>query len=445
MPDPIKPDTKQATTTPDTGADPIKGGLLHRLLGMVKPEDAKPVIPPDDTVDAQKAEAERLRLEAETAAKAATPADKKIKLVKRTGTPATKDDIADLVRDKKPEPASTASATPAVIPPEDNLDGLLDEEKDEVSLAKYAETKDDKFKGLGTKFADFFKANKAELEKRAAADTDFNPAEDSEYQAWVKAQRPRLTRSERDKLFAQKVKDDTVAELQTKHQAELDEIRREVKGTKVGPEIDRRSAEVEAAIYEGLPADALAFYKANDGDLEKTAADFGLEVEVARAAAAGAKKVAAEFFAVREGVRPFDAAANPIHRFISDFILSESDQFAKAGGDALVRDGKTFVTPDKYTKESAATSWTFTDDDIIDRLKLAAHKEIGSVIIAREAAAKASGFVRGPKSAPKETVMPPPNKPAPKATPSRSAGPLGNETPSKETALHRLLKVKAPA
>ncbi len=147
---------------------------------------------------------------------------------------------------------------------------------------------------------------------------------------------------------------------------------------------------------------------------------------------------------LREGLKAFDSANNPTHRFIADFILNEADAFAKSGGDALVRDGKTFVTPDKFTPEVAKTSWTFTDDDIMERLKATARKEAAASITAREQEAAKQGFVRVKKTAPKEVVKEV-ETPAPKAAGGKSPGPVASEDTQGASVLQRLLNLKTPA
>ncbi len=255
----------------EPSADPIKDGLLNRLLNLTAPEKVEtPVIPDEPVVKTD---------EPVVPPEVVVETPKPVRVVKRTSEekPITKADLEEVFTKHKPEPAKPVEVKPEPAP-EDDLSGLLEEERSEVDLAKYAETKNpDKFKGLGTKFTKFFKENKAKLESMAADDASFNPAEDSDYQAWLKANRPKLTRTERDQLFSQKIKDDTIAELSTKHKAELDEIRRDVKSTRVQPEIDRRASETEASVLEGLPEEVLAFHKANGNDLAKTAAEYPLE------------------------------------------------------------------------------------------------------------------------------------------------------------------------
>ncbi len=412
---------------------------MHRLLNLTAPEKVVPEIPPEKPEPTPEPKPEPVKPEP-------TPAPEPTKVVKvvRRDTPLTKTDLEEVLKKREtPEPTK-----PEVKPepkPEDDLTGLLDEERSEVELARFAESKNpDKYKDLGHKFSKFFRDNKAKLESMAAEDPDFNPAENADYQAWLKTARPKLTRTERDQLFAQKIKYDTVAELSAKHSKELDEVKRDIKSTRVQPDIDRRATEAETSVLDGLPEDVLAFHKANGNDIAKTEAEFPLEVGVVKNAALGAKRVVAEYFAVREGLKPFDSANNQTHRFIADFILSESDDFDKNGGADKVRGGKQFVTPDKYTPELAKTNWTFSDDDIIDRLKVAAKKEAVATIDAREKEAVKQGFVRAKKTAPKAEV-PTPEAAAPKAVASKSGGPVPSQDTPGVSVMQKLLGLKPNA
>lgn len=436
-PDPIE------TVTPPP-ADPVKSGLLNRLLGLTMPEADAPKPPeekkPEDAVVTPPPE------EKKPEPVVTKPAP--VRVIKKTAAdkPATRKDLEDLLAKPEPKPDPKVEAKPTGP----NVDGLLEEETKEVEIATYAEKKDPKLAGLGSKLADFYRTRNAELERRRAEDPDFDPTSDADFRTWLKKNQPNFSRAQRDTFRELKIKDDTIAEVDTKYRKEMDEMRRKLQEVSVKPAVEQRVNALEREALDALDGDLGAAVKEAGGDLKKLAESHPLEAEVIGKTLRGAQRIAREYLLVQNGAQTLDPKGNPVHGYIQDFVSSMAEQLESAPEEQSVRDGKAFMSPAAFDEaKHGDTHWTFESEDIVAMLRAEALREASAEIARREADAKRLGFTRTPKAAPPGAVAPPPvvtpAAAAPKAAARPSGGPVPADNAPASNALHRLLGLTPPA
>lgn len=433
-------DTPTPTPAP---ADPIKGGLLNRILNLTQPASAPAPDPvkPADAAPAPAPAAPDPAKPADTKPAEPTPAPKPpVKVVKRE-KPVTKKDLEDLL--KKPDPAPAPTPDPAVKPTGPNTDGLVEEEIKEVEIAAFAEKKDPKLAGLGGKLADFYRARNAEMERRQAEDPDFDPSSDVDFRQWLKKNQPSFSRAQRDTFRELKIKDETVAEVDARYQKDMAALRKELTEVKVKPAIEQRVSSLERETLDALDGDLGAAVKEAGGDMKKLAETHPLEAEVIGKTLRGAQRIAREYLLIQNGAKDLDAA-DPVHGYLREFITDASEQMASASEDESTRDGKTFISPDKFDPaKMGSTHWTFETEDIVAMLRASALREATEEIARRDAEAARLGYARKPKAPPASATpavpTPPTQAAVPPAATRPSGGPVPATPPANGTLLQRLL------
>lgn len=467
------------TPAPAPAADPVKTATLGAVLGLVKPEDANVKPPerlrplsvsvdedPDDGSVKPQPIVERFRPKtddkaatppkeepkpADTKPADAKPADPKpadpapkVQVKKRDNTTKIVEDVTRAVEEKLkavtrlPEPAKKEE--PVVPAAPEAPVGLTAEEREEYDLAVYAEKKDPSKKGLSAQFTDFYAKQKKFLEdaaaKAEAQGDQYDPTQDAEFKKWLAKNEPKFTRAERKKFESDRIydkaKEDAAREAEERIKPKLSELERKTAELTHRPEINNRVTKFLNETLDGMPADVVKFHRENGNDIEKTRAEFPIEFDAVAKNLAGARALADEFLAIKRGLRdfnPYDAQTNPkgndSHRFLNEFIAEQGDEFERKGGDMRIRDGKTFISPARWTPDKAKTHWTFDEEDVLLMLKVRAQNDAKSSIEAETQRLQKMGFQRvKPAPAPSSASTPPAKPAEPAASPRTPTTPL---------------------
>lgn len=312
--------------------------------------------------------------------------------------------------------------------------GLLDEERDQLDLAREAELQDPvKYKGLAAKTEKFIRDNATKT-----ASDDFDPDDDT-YSEWVKKERPALSQSEVRKIERERGARIARTESEVKSVETLDKAFRLVESPRIKAEADAYFAK---ASTEVMPDDmAKAFIEDN----AKAAAEFPFEYQIVEQAVDAHTSVVESMLALtrinpetRKPLLPYNHADHR-HVAAATLINNVDSAFAKHGGAALTRNGRTFLPRAELAKVSAeqrAKYWTFSASEIADRSTAMVKAQVEARIAGEHKRLQSLGFERRAKAVPaaasvKETPAPAPRQGA-------SGGGSGGDAPG--SATDRLLQ-----
>lgn len=325
----------------------------------------------------------------------------------------------------EPAPAPPVAPKPAEPAAEEAVEAnLLEEEREQLELARYAEKKfPEKHKGLGAKVLKFMKDHAAYLEAARKQDPTVSfDADNEDYQAWL--QRNKVSLSPRDvrALELEKVRD----EVRTEAERETSSIREELYRRDEEPKIKREADTFYTALAQEAVPEELREAIAKDGAAKAKAA-FPVEYRIASEVTAGAAADVEEFLritrknpATGKTVKPYDPN-NEQHVRLLNFITKTCADFEQWGGDHRMRDGKRFVDRETFFKlpaEKRARYWTFSNKELIDLVKISAKERIKERIEAEYKAREEEGFVRKPREAAASAPPPPPPTSTPPPRPS---------------------------
>lgn len=338
------------------------------------------------------------------------------------------------VREKKkappeappPVPRAEVHAPVQVVPPatpkvpeqsdEEFEKDLVDEEREQLELARYAEKKfPDKYKGLSDRTKKFLKEHAAKV---SAADFDES---DPDYQKWVKANQPRLSGVDIRKIDEARITEN----LEKKYESKNTELRHEMFVRDEEPKVKQEGNRIHQKLANiALPDDVRQAFEAKTKELgdPKKAIDavqkeYALEFEIADNIVNVATADIEEFLRLskinQQTQRPLKAfdAANEQHNRILTMVTEICREFKSAGGDALKRDGKWFATREEWQQipaDQRKNWWTFTNEELID---MAMKRVPRAIDIAckqeRDRFEKKWGFTRQRAAAPAPVAPPP--------------------------------------
>lgn len=308
-------------------------------------------------------------------------------------------------------PAPVEEPAPAELP-----EGLSEEEIEEIELAHYAEQTDPAKKGLADQVQAFHVANKKFLDQALENDPDFDPNTDAEYKKFLAKSEPKFSTTDKRKALIKRETD--AAELRAADRVrrelapEIEANRQQLREIQMRPDVVKRVSELSTNIFSDVEDEAFkAFAEKGDASSE----DFPIEAEILSAEKQRTVRLAEEFLAIRNGLKPFAANENQSHKEISDFITTQGEAFLKHGGKHLVRGGKQFVPPSQWKASMAGTHWTFSNDDVVNALQVDAARKAQTRIKFEHAKIEKAVAARAKRSAPAPTSA--------AATPKEEASP----------------------
>lgn len=267
-----------------------------------------------------------------------------------------------------PAPAATPAA-PRTEPPETpNWENdLLDAEREALEDARFAETLDPKFKGLGDRTATFLKRHKAFLDKNPEPEDD-----DPEYQK-ILALKPDLSPSDKRRIIEGRVS----TNIKKEYDGRFDDVQHELYIRDEEPKIAQEGQRLFNQLADvALPKEMKDHLKANG--LEALEKDYGDEMEIAGAIVKTAVSDAQELLRL---VRVSPKTKRPLSKVAEDesdprweqhnrivTLLDRVCEDIKNSNDPkqIVRDGKYFVTRDEWNQLPQAMRgkyWTFLNNE----------------------------------------------------------------------------------
>jgi len=325
-------------------------------------------------------------------------------------TPVTQTDVRDAVREEfqkynklpDPEPKQQQNLEEQRDSYEDSL---LDEQREELALARYAENKlPEKYRGMGNKLLDFYKkldayATKAQEDPDRTLDSN-----DEEFMDFIQNNKPELSLSESKKLERMMWKEEAVAEARKANEEDKRQLEKKLHSLEARPKVENSLKEFESNLPKMIP-DELGDSIREHG-FDKVEEENPYEVSIIKEKLSSASGLAKEYLNISNGITDYDST-NTNHSWLLGFINNQAQYFQKNGGDELVRQdsmGNTaeFVTPTEYAnlvnQGNAVGKWTFTPDDVLKMLGANAVKEAQDTIKSEEERLTKMGFVRQKKT-----------------------------------------------
>lgn len=291
---------------------------------------------------------------------------------------------------------------PVVVPPVADPDAafvetLNDAQRDELEVARYAETKYPELKGRAQATIDFYKKLDAFVKdnKDAAPDSD-------EFKEFVEANKPKYNEGQRRKIERQMIADQAAAQAKRDFDGQFKKQEEELHALRVKPEVEaasqgfRKTMET-VELPEGVdPTVRDVAAKLNKDGYDAAAKDFSLEAPIVQSHLTAADK----YVAISRGAEKFNPA-DPTHKWLDGFVSRQATTLAQRPEAERMVNGKLFLTPADYAAKrnadpngAAEKFWTFSEQQILNMIAVNAALQINGEIQRLEQA----GFKRAKKS-----------------------------------------------
>jgi len=311
------------------------------------------------------------------------------------------EEVKKAVREVLPAPP-VPQLPPKQEPAEDKIDtaGLVDAQIEELEDAMYLEKKDPSKKGFAKKLNEFYRSvDKWVADHKDDPDRTFDE-NDREFTAFLEKSKPKWDGGQRDKIRRDRIVEETKQRALEEVKPQIEQANNMAREAKYGPVLERRLNEAV-------------------GEFDKlTSSEDPLEKDVFTQSKETFSTLASDWLRLTEGLdslqAPRDKQQASRHAWLLNFVANKGAEFEAKGGDAKVRDGKTFLHPAEYGRrrqsgQDVSGHWTFTQDDIVSRLRDEVISEAKDIIQEEEKRATERGFVRQkPAAKPKPAEEPKP-------------------------------------
>ena len=320
-------------------------------------------------------------------------------------------------------PVAPTPAKPAAV--EDPYEvGLEEEQKEQLSIARYAASKDARFQGLPAKFIAYYKAVDAEL-ARVQKDAPERKLDDNdaEFQTFLRNNKPDIDSTTLRRFERMKDKEEAIKEAAALLEAKFQEKAVQERARAIESSVPLFDKHVEEIAQQ-------------QGHLEPAKELLG-EKRVTAIVKKGDERYV-EFMRLTDGQTQL-SASNPSHIWLSSFMVEQENHFKKGPPERLTITGsnglpRTFIGRADYVQmlntdpAAAARHWTFTDQQIAELIAWNTALEIQHETNEFNQRLAAAGYQRQPKTneqtKPKATEQTtPPPQPASVSTPKAGASP----------------------
>ena len=303
------------------------------------------------------------------------------------------------------------------------------EEEYEYKLAQFAETVDDKHKGLAEKTLTFFQKHREFVENARSEDPDVTFDEGNyEYADFLRRYKPNISDSELRKVERLFDKEEIKRETRAEFEEDMNRRQSETARKDAEPKAVERLQEYHATLLGDVVPDDLKESIENDGQ-EAAQKKFAIEYNVISNQVNGAVAFAKELIDLSAGVTHF-SSSNPVHKQINEYIQAQGDVFYSKGGKHTSRDGKEFLPADQMAKAlqlgDSDKFWTFSSDEILDMVKVETGRNIKKQVEEQEALMLNAGWKR-----PDGHVAPPVKKKSKATKPAKRTSNSANSTAKK--------------
>lgn len=371
---------------------------------------------------------------APTPTPAATP---KVEVEKRKPIDQVVEEAVRKVIGDKPATPPAPEPAPANPPAQDPFEATLnDDERDALAFARYAAQKNpEKYGNLPAQQLAFFKKVDSYVQTARAenAERTFDES-DTDFIRFVQANKPRVDQRDRKQLERQQIIEEAQRLAEENLRKETEEIRRKQHVLEMTPKVEHAvqtfATESENALAQDTNSPAAAIVqKAKQEGWDKVLQEDQVFAPIVRHYHRNAVRLASTYESIYAGLVDKLDPNNADHVWLHKFVTSQADHFKQNGGDARVRDGKTFITPKEFAAMQSSRSpqvanhWTFDDRDVLGLLADNARWNINEALKREEQRLSASGFQRATKAQLPKAENPPAPAPSPPPSPEPAASP----------------------
>jgi len=241
--------------------------------------------------------------------------------------------------------------------------GLHDEQRDELEIASFAESKGKV--GLRQKFLDYYR----KLDKYAEENEDADPSSEK-FAKFKEENEPKLTPSERRRLERDMITERATSKAREEVTKEFEPVVRKLNEIETAPVL--KGAVVSAVetlskkpSNDHVPFDAEVVSKIQNMPYSQAAEEFPVEAPIV----AGTLNAVKEWTRIRSGVVSFSKESTT-HQWLNQFLISESQKMLSLPKTEQVRDGRQFMPFGQYERLEATNLreadkyFTFSDSEV---------------------------------------------------------------------------------
>jgi hypothetical protein len=401
-------DAPQPDVKPEDQGDPLLDIIRQDLgLATAKPEDKPvPAAPAPDTKPAT-----------------TPPRDEPVKVTKRRPIEEVVEKSIEKALSKSPtplQPQPTPKDPPKseVKPEEESTEGWLPEEVEELRLAESAEKHiGDKYKGMPAQIRKF----KSKVQEYISKGSKENPdrtfdENDPEFMEFVEAEKPKWQGNDRRAVERKMLVEEAVTEAEKRTGGKFEAQRKEIEEMRTRPKIEQAVTQFRGSVSKTMEqeeAGAEEFVeiakRVHEIGPEAAIKEMPLTATILVQCEASAAEQAQEFLNLSSGLTEFDPK-NDKHLWLGQFIKQQGEAFAAQGGEHRMRTDPTtgqqqeFIPRAKWTELSRSNPqelskyWTFSDQDVLTILGLAARQYAKTKVMETTGMLKAEGYVRQPRA-----------------------------------------------
>lgn len=296
---------------------------------------------------------------------------------------------------EKPTVEAPPAQTPAELSEADYIKGLTPEQQEELAVAQFA---DKQKPGIRAKTLEYFR----EVDKFLADNPD---GESEELDKFIKDHKPKWGDAERRRIeremIVEQTRETVKAEVLKEVEPAVREQKKKLLAIESKPQIDEAVEVVGSEMTlvrteEGAPAaiDQDVVKVIQEKGYDEAVKQFRVEAPIVQ----GTIQASRAWMELSTGVATFDDA-NPMHRFLIEFIGREGQNMKRLPKEQTERDGRSFMPMNELMalrqKDQAEASkyYTFDDQMILEMLATNARHAVASEIKSLESA----GFKRESK------------------------------------------------
>lgn len=287
------------------------------------------------------------------------------------------------------------------------VDGLTEQQKEELALAQFAEGKGKK--GAYASTIEYYRKLDAALQEHP----DWN-ADSEELAAWIKENQVKWTPGERQKIERDMIRDQATRDAVEITRREREQKDREILEAVESPKIEARVQQTITRLTTPdekdkntatIPPEAVKVLR--EKGYEEAEKLFSEEAPIIQ----GAINSVTAWERLASGVDKFNRE-DPVHQYIAQVLRSEYETMAKSPETVRVVGGKEFLPIPQYqaivqqNPEARNKYWTFTRGMVSDRLESAALQAYNE----RIRRLRAAGWTRDVKVSDKTETTPDPNR-----------------------------------
>lgn len=426
QPPPVDPPTPPVDDTPEQPPEPQGNVIDDPLFASLKADLGLAIAEPVEPAITPVAEPP-VTPTAEPPAPVVPPAEPAKKTRKRVTmletAPIEPAPVAPPAAPPTPPPAAPA---PVADPDAEYIQGLNDEQREELSEAEHA----------AKMYPERYRNRRAELLNyyrrvdKFATDNPENTRDDNEDFKKVLSSKPVLSAVDQKRVIRDMAVAQAKVEIEQSNKPELDQIKREQRFIKEQPAVQTVVQQFGAALHEAVVDDEKIGPVAKlikEKGIDEAVKEYPLESRIVHDENIRAQALARDYTQFAKQVVDFDDK-NENHVWLSQFVQRQCDVF-KAKGEQM-RNGKQFLSRSEfaeYTKThrddpmlrdksadgrlETSKYWTFSHRDMLSMIGENARITMQKRIEHQEKWAQENGFTRAPK--PNSAPVPNPTTPAP--------------------------------